>query len=68
MFDEFNLDLTLEYDGKPLALAGDYAALLSVDADVSLEQLALRLIRKDADALSVAEKDGRSRIILHFEH
>lgn len=68
MFDEFNLDLTLEYDGKPLALAGDYAAPLSVDADVSLEQLALRLIRKDADALSVAEKDGRSRIILHFEH
>jgi NCS2 family nucleobase:cation symporter-2 len=68
MFDEFNLDLTLEYDGKPLALAGDYAAPLSVDADVSLEQLALRLIRKDADVLSVAEKDGRSRIILHFEH
>jgi xanthine permease XanP len=68
MFDEFNLDLTLQYEGKPLALTGDYVEPLSVDADVSIVQLSLRLIRKDADAITVSEKDGRSRIVLHFEH
>ena len=68
MFDEFNLDLTLQYDGKPLALTHDYVEPLSVDADISLTQLSLRLIRKDADEITVSEIDGRPRIVLHFEH
>jgi len=68
MFDEFNLDLTVQYDGKPLVLTSDYVEPLSVDADISITQLALRLIRKDADEITVSEKDGRSRIVLHFEH
>lgn len=68
MFDEFNLDLTLQYDGKPLALTNDYVEPLSVDADISITQLALRLIRKDADEITVSEKDGQPRIVLHFEH
>ena len=68
MFDEFNLDLTLQYDGKPLVLTHDYVEPLSVDADISITQLALRLIRKDADEITVSEKDGQPRIVLHFEH
>jgi len=68
MFDEFNLDLTLQYDGKPLVLTHDYVEPASVDADISITQLALRLIRKDADEICVSEKDGRPQIVLHFEH
>ena len=68
MFDEFNLDLTVQYDGKPLALTHDYVEPHSVDADISITQLSLRLIRKDADEITVSEKDGRQRIVLHFEH
>ena len=68
MFDEFNLDLTLQYDGKPLVLTHDYVEPLSVDADISITQLALRLIRRDADEITVSEKDGQPRIVLHFEH
>ena len=68
MFDEFNLDLSLQYDGKPLALTDDYIDPLSVDADISITQLSLRLIRKDADEITVSEKDGQPRIVLHFEH
>lgn len=68
MFDEFNLDLTLRYDGKPLILTNDYVETLSVDADISITQLSLRLIRKDADEITVSEKDGRPRIVLHFNH
>ena len=68
MFDELSLDLTLHYDGKPLVLTRDYAEPLSVDDDISITQLSLRLIRKDADDISVLEKDGLPRIVLHFEH
>jgi hypothetical protein len=39
-----------------------------VDADISITQLSLRLIRKDADEITVSEKDGQPRIVLHFEH
>lgn len=68
MFDEFNLNLTLQYDGKPLALTDDYIDPLSVDTDISITQLSLRLIRKDADEITVSERDGQPRIVLHFEH
>jgi len=68
MFDEFNLDLTVQYDGKPLVLTSDYVEPLSVDADLSIIQLSLRLIRKDADEITISEKDGQPRIVLHFEH
>lgn len=68
IFDEFNLDLTLQYDGKPLLLADDYVEPVCVDADISLAQLALRLIRRDADDITVSEKNGRKQIRLHFDH
>ncbi|MRR17818.1 MAG: xanthine permease [Deltaproteobacteria bacterium] len=67
-FDEFDLDLVLEYDGRPLNLDADYAAPGSLDDDVSLTLLSLRLIRQDVDRLGAAEKDGRQRITLHYDH
>ncbi len=68
IFDEFNLDLALRYDGKPLAIVGEYVAPSSVDAELSITQLSLHLIRKSADRLTVSEKNGQQRILLHFDH
>ncbi len=68
MFDELNLDLIMQYDGKQLVLTEDYVETLSVDANISITQLSLRLIRKDAHEITVFEKDGLPRIVLHFEH
>lgn len=68
IFDEFNLDLALRYDGKPLAMDGEYVAPSSVDAEISFAQLSLQLIRKDADRIDVSEKNGRQQILLHFDH
>lgn len=67
-FDEFNLDLAVRYDGKPLAIDGEYVAPSSVDAEISIAKLSLQLIRKDADRIDVSEKNGQQRILLHFDH
>jgi xanthine permease XanP len=67
-FDEFNLDLILRYEGKPLAIDGEYTAPSSVDEELSIAQLSLHLIRKAADRIDVSEKNGRQRILLHFDH
>jgi hypothetical protein len=67
-FDEFTLGLALAYDGKSLAIDGEYVAPSSVDEELSLAQLSLRLIRTHADRLDVSERNGQQRILLHFDH
>lgn len=67
-FDEFTLDLILEYDGRPLNLDADYAAPGAVDDDFSIMQLSICLIKKDVDRITTNDKDGRQRITLHYDH
>ncbi len=67
-FDEFSLDLTLDYEGKPLDLDQDHCAVSSLDEDVSIAGLALLLIRRDVDRISAWETQGRQRITLHLDH
>jgi NCS2 family nucleobase:cation symporter-2 len=67
-FDEFNLDVTVRYDGAPLPSAEPYLAPHSIEDGVSISQLSLCLIRKDADRVSSSEKEGENRIVLHFDH
>ncbi len=67
-FDEFNLDLVLQYTGKPIDLTGTYVKPQSLERTISGMQLSLCMIRKDADRIDSAEKDGRQRIVLHFDH
>jgi xanthine permease XanP len=67
-FDEFSLDLVLEYDGRPLRLDVDYVAPGSLEEEVSLMQLSVCLIRKDVDRLTSTGKNGRQRIVLHYDH
>ncbi len=67
-FDEFSIDFILDYEGRPLDLTQDDSAVCSLDEDVSIARLALRLIRMSVDGLSVSEADGRQRIMLHVDH
>ncbi|MCX5855378.1 MAG: purine/pyrimidine permease [Deltaproteobacteria bacterium] len=68
-FDEFNLDITIRYEGVPVAfsdvlLEGD--ALL--DDENALTNLSSRIIRQYADRIESEEKDGQCKVILHFDH
>jgi NCS2 family nucleobase:cation symporter-2 len=67
-FDEFSMDFNLDYEGRCLDINQDYSAVASLDEEVSVARLALLLIRKDADRMSVSEAGGRQRIMLHFDH
>jgi len=66
-FDEFSLDVTLRYEGLPFPLDETYQAPSSLEDGVSIAQLSLCLIRKDTDRISTSEKEGKKRIMLHFE-
>ncbi len=67
-FDEFSLDFTLTYAGLPLNLSQDQEAVSSLDEEVSIARLALRLLREKADWITVSEIDGQQQILLHFDH
>ncbi len=67
-FDEFSLDLFLQYEGKPIDTAGTYVKPQDLEEAVSVMQLSLCMIRKDVDRIDVTEKDGRQRVVLHFDH
>ena len=68
-FDEFNLDITIRYEGTPVEfsevfLEGD--ALL--DDDNALTNLSSRIIRQYTDRIESEEKDGHCKVVLHFDH
>jgi xanthine permease XanP len=68
-FDEFNLNITLRYEGtlvefSDVFLEGD--ALL--DDENALINLSSRIIRQYADRIESEEKDGQCIVILHFDH
>lgn len=68
-FDEFNLNITIRYEGTPIEfsevfLEGD--ALL--DDDNALINLSSRIIRQYADRIESEEKDGQCKVMLHFDH
>ncbi len=67
-FDEFSLNFTLDYEGKPLDITQDHCAVSSLDEDVSIAGLALLLIRRDVDRISSSETGTRQRITLHLDH
>ena len=68
-FDEFNLNITIRYDGTPIEfsdvfLEGD--ALL--EDDNALTNLSSRIIRQYADRIESEEKDGQCKVMFHFDH
>lgn len=68
-FDEFSLDLDVQYEGRPMpfpattpppaAASGDETAVLAFSGS---------LVRKLANGIKVSEQDGRCRVLIHFQH
>jgi len=67
-FDEFNLDLTLQYEGIPIDTESGYVKPSDLEDDLSTVALSLCLMRRDADRVEIGQKNGRQRVVLHFDH
>jgi len=68
-FDEFNLDVDIRYDGRPVEFPTSRpteAALL--DDETTVAGLAGYLIRQYADRIKTENENGRCRVHLHFDH
>lgn len=68
-FDEYWLDVTFEYEGKPLITGGvapTHDELLADDSH--LTRLGAIMIRRQATRLSTSTSGGTQRILLGFEH
>lgn len=68
-FDEFNLDLSVSYDGLPIELPERRPTNEEIMAsDEGARRLAGFLLRKHADRVVASHKNGRSTILFHFDH
>lgn len=68
-FDEFNLDIDIRYDGRPLELAVVRPTVDALAADATaVVSLSGYLIRQYADSVTTGMVDGRCRVHLHFAH
>jgi NCS2 family nucleobase:cation symporter-2 len=68
-FDEYWLDVTFEYEGKPLVTGGTAPTHDELLADDShLTRLGAIMIRRQATRLSTSTSGGTQRILLGFEH
>jgi NCS2 family nucleobase:cation symporter-2 len=69
MFDEYSLDIRLTYEGELLRLAAEAPSHDElVSAPDGLLRLAGYLVRGNADRVQAAVRDGRSMLMLHFDH
>lgn len=68
-FDEFKLEVDLDYDGPPIHLpeAPPAAEELS-NGKQALAMLSGYIIRQHADRVSVSSTNGHCRVHLHFDH
>jgi xanthine permease XanP len=68
-FDEFNLDMDIRYEGKPMEFPSrrptEDALLADENAVASLSGF---LIRQYADRIKAEMANGRCRVQLHFDH
>jgi NCS2 family nucleobase:cation symporter-2 len=69
MFDEYNLDIRLTYEGELLSLAAEAPSHDElVSSPDGLLRLAGYLVRGNADRVQASVRDGRSMLMLHFDH
>ncbi len=68
-FDEYNFDIHVEYRGDQISIPEDVPSHeeLMEDPD-SFLQLALALVRKHSDSLSVTRSGEMNKVNVHFEH
>ena len=67
-FDEFNLDLSVQYHGKPFPLQDHSQSDPDFTDEGNLSRLSVDLLKKLADKVTSDCKDGVCRVMLHFDH
>ncbi|VVB69350.1 Uncharacterised protein [uncultured archaeon] len=67
-FDELNLDLSVQYHGRPFPLRDLPRPDPEFIDEGDQSRLALGLIRGLADKVTSDCKDGACRVMLHFDH
>lgn len=67
-FDEFRLDVEIEYDGDLVQLGNKLPTAEELANGIGVEMLSHYLIRESADQVRSKRRDGRSVLYLHFEH
>ncbi len=68
-FDEYNFDIHVEYRGDPITIPREMPSHedLLEDPDLFL-QLALALVRRHSDSLSLTRSGEMNNVNVHFEH
>ncbi len=67
-FDELNLDLSVQYHGKPFPLRDRSRSDPDFIDEGDQSRLSFGLIRRLADKVNSDCKDGVCRVMLHFDH
>jgi len=67
-FDEFHLDIEIDYDGPPIELTNRVPTLEELANGIGVTMLSHQIIRESADQVRVKKRDDRSVLCLHFEH
>jgi NCS2 family nucleobase:cation symporter-2 len=67
-FDEFHLDVEIEYDGEPIELSNRMPTLEEFGQGNGVALMAQYIIRASADTVRIKQRGPRSVLYLHFEH
>lgn len=68
-FDEFNLDLDATWEGEMVVLSESAPTVESLKLKLdSILKLSGFLIRHYTDRVTTEEREGRCRVVLHFDH
>ena len=68
-FDEFNLDVRAVYEGMPFDIPTAMPCIDSMhDAEASALALSAFTMSRYVDKMSFSTKDGKTELLMHFEH
>jgi len=68
-FDEYNLDITVFYEGEPIELSEKRPSVSEIlESEMGARRLAGYLIRRNADRVEGVTSATGTTIKLHFDH
>ncbi len=67
-FDEFHLDVEIDYDGPPVELSDRMPTMEELANGTGVAMMAQYIIRASADHVRVKPRGTHSTVLLHFEH
>ena len=68
-FDEFNLDITISYDGRALDLSAETPDIEEIlDDEAALPRLSAEIIRRTVDRMKCEQKQGKTIMHIHLDH